>query len=30
MLYEAEVAVFFWDKYKTNKFSVGRMSVLKF
>jgi len=20
----------FWDKYKTNKYSVGRMSVLKF
>jgi hypothetical protein len=20
----------FWDKYKTNKYSVGRMSILKF
>ena len=29
MLYGAEVAVC-WDKYKTNKYSVGRMSILKF
>jgi hypothetical protein len=30
MLYGADSRYLFWDKYKTNKYIVGRMQIFKF